>query len=127
MLKKDKIKRRLSIGRIKTEDERLVERVLESIKSYLLDIERSLNKPIREYSTQYIQLAEAVKLGEKIFEIFKVEVDAYVAIFVDKQMEISSDLHEYSGINDDTKEFLIRAKVRLEEYKSDIEFILTKR
>jgi len=60
VLKKDKIKRRLSIGRIKTEDERLVERVLESIKSYLLDIERSLNKPIREYSTQYIQLAEAV-------------------------------------------------------------------
>lgn len=127
VLEKDAIRIRFKNGWMTTDDTKLIKRVGEIIKNYLVDIEKLLDQPNKEYSTQYIRLAEAAKLAENISEIFNVKINAYIAVFVAKQEEISTDLYNHSGINHDTKKFLVKVKYKLEEYKRDIEFIVSKK
>ena len=127
VLEKDAIRVRFKNRCMTNDDTKLIKRVSKIIKNYLVDIEKLLDQRNKEYSTQYIRLAEAAKLAENISEIFNVKINAYIAIFVAKQEEISTNLYNYSGINDDTKKFLVKVKYKLEEYKRNIEFIVSKK
>jgi len=127
VLEKDAIRIRRKNGQITTDDIKLIKRVSEIIKNYLVDIKKLLDQPNKEYSTQYIQLAKTTKLAENIFEIFNVKINAYIAVFVARQEEISTNLYNHSGISPDTKKFLVRVQYKLEEYKRDIEFTVSKK
>ena len=127
VLEKDAIRIRRKNGQITTDDIKLIKRVSEIIKNYLVDIKKLLDQPNKEYSTQYIQLAKTTKLAENIFEIFNVKINAYIAVFVARQEEISTNLYNHSGISPDTKKFLVMVQYKLEEYKRDIEFTVSKK
>ncbi|MCY7334134.1 MAG: hypothetical protein LH649_16100 [Pseudanabaena sp. CAN_BIN31] len=127
VLEKDAIRIRRKNGQITTDDIKLIKRVSEIIKNYLVDIKKLLDQPNKEYSTQYIQLAKTAKLAENISKIFNVKINAYIAIFVARQEEISTNLYNHSGISPDTKKFLVMVQYKLEEYKRDIEFIVSKK
>ena len=127
VLEKDAIRVRFKNGCMTNDDTKLIKRVSKIIKNYLVDIEKLLDQRNKEYSTQYIRLAEAAKLAEYISEIFNVKINAYIAVFVAKKEEISTNLYNHSGINDDTKKFLVMVKYKLEEYKRNIEFIVSKK
>lgn len=127
VLEKDAIRVRFKNGCMTNDDTKLIKRVDEIIKNYLVDIEKLLDQRNKEYSTQYIRLAEAAKLAENISGIFNVKINAYIAVFVAKQEEISTNLYNHSGVNHDTKKFLVKVKYKLEEYKRNIEFIVAKK